>query len=345
MMESFRLKYPIDGVPTEVEIKDIELDLIDLDPENPRIGYWSDNQIKEAFSQDEIAFALHEKSDEINQLKLSIEVNEGAIEPIWVCIENDRYLVIDGNTRLEIYRALRKKYPRKDVFKKIRCKILPEGIDNKAKDFIRLIAHLRGVNEWQVYERARMLYILWERKGYTEEELQATTKLNPSEIRKWIQAYRDMTEQYLPKYGNQRDALSKFSYFVEFENPTIQSGMKKAGLTTEDFADWVGKKHINRAQDVRNLRKIFANKNARESLVDDGYQYAVEKLRSIDPGVYSKLFEAVEDVTIGLRNMTREEEEEIVEGDAPHKARYLIELFKELRKVTDKINENLEDGF
>ena len=118
-MEFFKLEYPIDGVPTEVEIRDVELDDIDLDPDNPRIGYYSDNQPKKSLSQDEIAFALREPTDEVNRLKLSIEGNEGVMEPIWVCKSGDRYLVIDGNTRLEIYKDLRKKYPRKKAYKKI----------------------------------------------------------------------------------------------------------------------------------------------------------------------------------------------------------------------------------
>lgn len=336
-MAKFRLKYPIDGVPTEVEIEEIGLDSIDLDPENPRIGYWTDNQVRQAFSQDEIAFALLENSDDVNRLKLSIEINEGAVEPLWVCRNGDRYLVIDGNTRLEIYKDLRRKYPRKNAFKRIRCRVLPEDIDDRAKNFIRLIAHLRGVNEWQVYERARMLYILWEKKGYTEEELQSTTKLAPREIRRWISAYKNMTEQFLPKYSYQRDALSKFSYFVEYENPKIKSGMEKEGLSTKDFCEWVGSKQITRAQDVRILRQVFEDKKARETLVKKGYAYAADQLRVDRPGVYSKLFENIEDVITGLRNMTREEEEEIVEGESPQKAGLLLEIFNELKKIIDRL--------
>jgi len=336
-MSKFKLKYPIDGVPTEVEIEDVDLDSIDLDPENPRIGYWTDNQVRQSFSQDEIAFALVENSDDVSRLRMSIEVNEGALEPIWVCKSGERYLVIDGNTRLEIYKTLRTKYPRKEAFNRIRCKVLPENIDDKAKDFIRLIAHLRGVNPWEVYERARMLYILWEKKGYTEEELQVTTKLSPSEIRRWISAYKNMTEQFLPNYSYQRDALSKFSYFVEYENPKIKNGMEREGLSTKDFCEWVGTKQITRAQDVRVLKQVFEDKKTRETLAKKGYAYAADQLRFNKPGVYSKLFESIEDVTTGLKSMTREEEEEIVEGESPHKSGLLFELFNELKKITDKL--------
>ena len=52
---------------------------------------------------------------------------------------------------------------------------MKEKVDDRTVNFIRLMAHLRGVNEWQVYERARLLYKLYHDKGYTEKELQTFT--------------------------------------------------------------------------------------------------------------------------------------------------------------------------
>lgn len=336
-MTKFKMKFNIAGVPKEIDVEEIEISKIDLDPENPRIGYWTDNQVKEVFSQDEIAFALREHSDDFRRLKLSIEVNEGAIEPIWVCKKGKRFFVIDGNTRIEIYKDLSKKYPQKEVYKKIRCRILPEQIDDKIKNFIRLIAHLRGVNDWEVYERARMLYILWEKKGYTEEELQSSTKLSIGQIRKWIEAYRNMTNQFLPKYSEKNDALSKFSYFVEYERPKIKQGMEDMNLTIKDFCKWVGENEIKRAQDVRYLVDIFSDKRTKQLLADKGYRDAFEQLSVIRPRFKSKLFEYAEEVIEELKNMPRVEEEEIIEDDkAQYKRTLLMNLYSELGKIIKK---------
>jgi len=336
MTKTIKLEFPIPGIKGEVEIKDIEIDKIDLDPENPRIGYWTDNQVKETFTQDEIAFALREKSDAIRRLKMSIEVSGGIIEDIWVCKKNNRYLVIDGNTRLEIYRDLSKKYPHVNKWKKIRCKVLPGKIDDKIKNFIRLIAHLRGVNDWEVYERARILYILWNVKGYTQEELESYTKLNVTQIKRLIGAYKDMTEQFLPKFGFQADALSKFSYFVEYENPKIKQAMKEANLTTKDFCEWVGTGQIKRAQDVRDLRDVFEDKDSKEMLIKRGYQYAIQQLSTKRPGFSSKLFDHVEQVLDGLKTMSRADEEEIKDDDTSSKKILLKELLSELKKFFDE---------
>lgn len=331
------MKFPIAGVPKEIELGEIDIDKINLDPENPRIGYWKDSQVNESLSQEEISFALRENSDAVRRLRFSIESNEGIIEPIWVIKQKGRYLVVDGNTRVEIYRDLKRKYPQKDTYQKIRCRILPEGTDEKAKNFIRLIAHLRGVNDWEVYERARMLYRLWELKGYTEEELQSTTKLSISQIKRWIKAYKDMSEQFLPKYGSKVDEpLAKFSYFVEYHNPKTVEAMKRNGLGINDFCGWVGEGEIKRAQDVRNLREIFKDEKATKLLVNKGYEFAIEQLSYTKPGFSSKLFESVEEVISGLRNMTRYEEEEIIEGDLPTKKAVLISLYNEVGKIVKR---------
>lgn len=337
--EGFRHKIPIAGEMIEVLRDDLDIDKINLDPENPRIGYWSDNQIKKEFSQDEIAFALREKSDDVNRLKLSIEIHEGIMNPIWIYKKDGKFLVIDGNTRLEIFKDLRRKYPNKDNYKKIPCEILPENVGEKVKNFIRLMQHLRGINDWEVYERARMLYILWEKRGYTEEELQSQTKLNKSQIRRWIEAYKNMTEQFLPEYGSQSDALSKFSYFVEYENPKIKQGMEESELSMKDFCKWVGLSEIKRAQDVRNIKKIFEDKKTTEILVRRGYKCAIEELSVVKPEISSKLFEAIEEVLEGLKEMTRIEEEEIIEGDSPQKRILIKNLFLELEKMTNKFKE------
>jgi hypothetical protein len=331
MNKTFKLEFPIAGVPRKIEIKDINIDDIELDPENPRIGYWSDNQVKNEFSQDEVAFALRENSEAVNRLKNSIEINKGIYEPIWVYKKNGKFAVIDGNTRVLIYRELREKYPQDPIWNEIKCKILPKNIDETAKNFIRLIAHLRGVNDWEVYERARMLYILWDKRGYSEEDLRNTTKLSTNQIKRWIKAYKDMTEQFLPKYGNQSDSLNKFSYFVEFNTPKITQGMEENNLTIKDFCDWVGKKDIKHAQDVRNLKLIFSEKHLAEILVKKGYKYAIEQLSVEKPQYSSPFFESVEDVISGLKDMTRYEEEEIKE-ESPRKMELLKTLLGELKK-------------
>jgi hypothetical protein len=344
-MEKIKLEIPIAGVPEEVEIKEIEIDKLVLDEENPRIGYWRDNimRVTDAASQGDLEIALKSGNyEDYNRLKRSIETSEGAMEEIWAYpIEDGKYKIIDGNTRVLIYKDLRDKYPQKDSYKKIRCKVLPPDITEKSINFIRLIAHLRGVNDWQAYERARMLYILWYHRGYTEEELQSTTKLSLNDIRRWREAYKNMNEQFLPNYSHKPDALLKFSYFVEFENKKIKDGMKRCGLTTKDFCDWVGNDEISRAQDVRDLRKMFENDDIARILKEEGFQAAKYELSMSIPAYASRLFEHIEKCIIGLKRMSRDEEQSILSGEEPKKKEKIMELNEELLKFV-KIIEKYE---
>lgn len=340
-MEKIKLEIPIAGVPEEVEIKEIEIDKLVLDEENPRIGYWRDNimRVTDAASQGDLEIALKSGNyEDYNRLKRSIETSEGAMEEIWVYpIEDGKYKIIDGNTRVLIYKDLRDKYPQKDTYKKIRSKVLPPDITEKSINFIRLIAHLRGVNDWQAYERARMLYILWYHRGYTEEELQSTTKLSLNDIRRWHEAYKNMNEQFLPNYSHKPDALLKFSYFVEFENKKIKDGMKRCGLTTKDFCDWVGNDEISRAQDVRDLRKMFENDDIARILKEEGFQAAKYELSMSIPAYASRLFEHIEKCIIGLKRMSRDEEQSILSGEEPKKKEKIMELNEELLKFVKMI--------
>lgn len=339
-MEKMRLEIPIAGVPKEVEIVEVDLDDLLLDEENPRIGYWRDNimRVSDTTSQGDLEIALKAGlSDEYKRLKRSIEVNEGIMKEIWAYhVGDQKYKIIDGNTRLLIYKDLRAKYPHKDRYKKIRCRVLPASISEEVINYIRLIAHLRGENNWQTYDRARMLYILWH-EGATEEELKNKTKLSLGEIRKWREAYKNMTEQFLPNYAHLPSPFLKFSYFVEFENNKIKEGMRRQGLTISDFCDWVGNDEITRAQDVRDLRKIFEDDGVAKILKEEGFQTAKYELSAVMPAFTSRLFEYIERCIAGLRKMTREEEQNILSDDGIAKKEKLQELYKELATFMEMI--------
>ena len=104
-----KLSINIGGIPTEIDEKEIEVEKICLDQENPRIGLFKDTQVRADLTQEEITFALMNKNpDAFNKLKESIEVNEGIINPIWIQpVNKTKYLIIEGNTRLIIYKLLK----------------------------------------------------------------------------------------------------------------------------------------------------------------------------------------------------------------------------------------------
>ena len=335
------MKVNIGGIPTEIITKKIDIDRIILDQENPRIGLFKDSQIKPDLTQEEIEFALVNKNPQaFDKLKESIEANEGIINPIWVHpIDSEKFMIIEGNTRLVIYRKLREKYLNKEIYKKILCNILPKKISESQKNFIKLEAHLRGTTEWDSYEKARYLFILNDVEGYSVRALTKLTKMSEREIRLNIQAFLDMEKQYLPKYQKDPTEVFKFSYFVEYEkNRKLKDAMKKQNLSIDDFCDWVGSGKIPRAMLVRDLNPILETNQSKKAFIEKGYETAMEKLSILKPNLTSPLFDNIARVIDGLKNLPSWEMSQIIEGEQPHKKELINELYDQVKKTKKLID-------
>lgn len=323
------------GVPTKIAQKKIPVPNIILDQENPRIGLFKDSNTKLDLDQDEIEYALINKNPKaFEKLKESIRLNEGIMNPIWICPEGTKYMVIEGNTRVIIYKQLGQDFPNKEEYKQIPAYVLPCSLNDEKKDFIKLQAHLRGVTPWDSYERARYLYILNDKQGYSTKRLSSLTKLSVSEIQSAIKAFMDMEEEYLPRFAKDPGEVFKYSYFVEFEkDKKLQEIMRKNRLDLKNFCTWVGTGKIKRAQDVRDLRFMMENDSVRELFIRKGYDVAMEELSILKPQLTSGLFENVKKVSEGLKKLQSHEISEMREGEQPGK----VALLRELSDTTEKI--------
>lgn len=329
----------VDGVPTKVAYKLVPINTLILDQTNPRIGLFKDSNAKLDLDQDEIEYAIINKNPKaFDKLKESIRLNEGIINPIWVAPEGNKFLVIEGNTRTIIYKQLNTDFPNKIFFKKIPCYVLPNAIGDNKKNFIKLEAHLRGTTQWDTYERARYLYLLWDNEGYSIERLSKLTKLSISEIKSAIKAFTDMEEEYLPKFGNDPTEVFKYSYFVEFEkDKKLQELMRKNSLGLKNFCTWVGTGKIKRAQDVRDLRHIIENKKTKDLFIRRGYDTAMEELSIIKPQISSSLFEGMRKVIEGMSKLTSVEISDMRDGEQPGKVKLIQELNEESKKIIELI--------
>ena len=109
-----------------------------------------------------IKLALGEDPDEdsspgttLRGLKNSIKANKSIIHPIIVKKhENGRYLVIEGNTRLMIYREFKENFD--GDWDTIPCYVY-DVIESAEIDAIRLQSHLVGPRQWSPYAKARYL--------------------------------------------------------------------------------------------------------------------------------------------------------------------------------------------
>lgn len=334
----------INGIEVKCSNEKIPLELLELDPTNPRIGYFQDTlkQRGEEITPEKILFAIRAGDIEgYNSLKENIESNDGIMVEIWVYPNgNGKYRIADGNTRYAIYLDLAKKYKNSSTWKSIPAKVLSSDFDQRAVDFIRLTTHLQGVNNWQTYERARYIYQLYD-SGYDIEELARRTKLTRSDIKRWLTAYKEMEEQFLPNFaGSLSNPLSKFSYFDEFNKGNIKDLMANNGMSTKDFCKWVGNEEILKAADVRDLQEMLKDKVIASALREEGFSTAYTMFISHNPTKGSKLFDQIESVINGLSNMPFKEIVEIQYDSDSARRDLLIQLAESANGLVEKVTSN-----
>ena len=87
---------------------ELPIDQIELDKSNPRIANFLATHDEKDITSDLMALLLGTTSDACASLRQSIEANYGIIHPIVVNKRPDgTYVVIEGNTRLQIYKDFR----------------------------------------------------------------------------------------------------------------------------------------------------------------------------------------------------------------------------------------------
>jgi hypothetical protein len=333
---------PIDGKDTIIKLEKIEIGKIKLDELNPRISFFRDNQVTEGLTDDEITFALtSKKPDAFRKLKDSIQNNKGIVYPIWVePLDEGFYRVIEGNTRLVIYKQLKQDEPHEKIWKSILSYVLPYEVSNEQKNFIRLQSHLRGTTEWDAYEKAKYLYKLWHDDGWSKNRLEKQTKMTEKQITENIDAYRIMEEQYLPSHADDPNEVSKFSYFVEYaKDKKLQRLMEKNSKDVADFCDWVADKaKIPTGQDVRRLRDIFDNGEIRDAFISKGFDAAMQILEIRKPHLVNSLYKDIENVIDGLKDISAQELDEIINEDNSEKEKMIHGLAEWSSKVVKMID-------
>lgn len=244
---------------------ELPIENIELDKSNPRIArgvaYYGENITSET-----MALLLGSTSEACASLRESIRENGGIIHPIVVNKRTDNhYVVIEGNTRLQIYKDFIKNGVPGD-WAKIRA-IVYEDLDNDRMHAIRLQAHLIGPREWDPYSKALYLHHL-----ANVEHMPMATLISfcggnskATEIRNMIAAYNDMEIYYRPLCDDDTQFDHRnFHGFVELQRKNIIEALTMHGFNKSDFAQWMVDDRFSILQDVRRLPEILRSKKALE---------------------------------------------------------------------------------
>ena len=269
------------------EHKLLSINEVDLDLNNPRIRRFL--EIYDGTpNAEQIALALGFGEDKSTSsgtsffsLKESIRTNKGIIHPIIVNKQQDnRLVVVEGNTRLAIYQE----FDRKKIqgsWKHIPS-IVFDGLPSSDIDAIRLQAHLVGPREWDPYSKAKYLHHLSEIEAMPFSRLVDYCGGRRPEVERFIAAFEDMEEYYRPviEFEGVDFDVTRFSGFVELQKQNVKQALSVAGYTISDFSHWMNHRLFDRLEHVRSLPRILKNSEAKKTFLKKGSREALKILDS-----------------------------------------------------------------
>lgn len=322
---------------------ELPVDNIELDKSNPRIArgvaYYGKNITSET-----MALLLGSTSEACASLRESIRENGGIIHPIVVNKHaNGNYVVIEGNTRLQIYKDFIKNGVPGD-WSKIRA-IVYEDLENERMHAIRLQAHLIGPREWDPYSKALYLNHL-----ANVEYMPMTTLISfcggnskASEIRNMIAAYNDMETYYRPLCDDDTQFDHRnFHGFVELQRKSVIDAITMRGFNKTDFSQWMIDDRFSILQDVRRLPEIMKSKKALEVFLKENSREA-KKILAVEEITTDKLRDVpyellAQELAKRMAKIELKEVEHLRDNsEYSEKLESLERVFEELKFVLDEV--------
>ena len=273
----------------------IPVDQIVLDNSNPRIKHYL--EMYTVLNEEHMLLALGAGAedegsgtalDSYKRLMNSIRASGGIIQSIIVKRLNDgRYLCIEGNTRVAIYRQLRDgdKASGLNSEKWDYIPALVSGqMDEEEAHKIRLQVHLVGNRPWDAYSKAKYLHELVQDYKMPMAELVSYCGGSKSDVLQSINAYVDMETHYRPMIDDIDSEFdpSRFSAFVELQKPGIKQAIFQAGFNEGDFSRWVDNRKLFPLNSVRKLPQILDNPESKRVFLHDDARAAIKTLDAPD---------------------------------------------------------------
>jgi hypothetical protein len=270
----------------------LETDLLDFDPNNPRLGGAGVNKTT-AEIQEVLETAPHYARELVGSI-----VQNGFVpyEPLVVRQVGDKYQVIEGNRRLAAVRHIRAnkdgKYSLEVVerLKRLPVLLFPSAHDEKDVQVYLGVKHMFGFREWPAASKA----IYLDKRISSKEDIEEVSRqleIDRDEIVRWLIPYR------LRESAQSIFRLIKPEHFWSLAESFGRGGIKPYielkydantlrithynprklrflaeflyGERVEDEAkvkDFTGKRRIRETRDLSKLGKVLSNETARQKL-------------------------------------------------------------------------------
>lgn len=214
-------------------------------PDNPRVyaiirNVENFSSLTEAEQQERIYNRLLKESS-VKNLFPEIKRDGGLQEPI--IVRNDTNQVVEGNSRLAVYRKLNSINPEDDRWQRILCLVVSTLTDEHQT---RLLSqyHLHGKTDWTPYEKAQYWHRIIRDSEWEIKKLAEVTGFTESEIHKNVEAIDMMNK------NNDREQ-SNFSYYIElfFRNRKISTAINERKDLKKTVLDQIKNGNKNEKKD------------------------------------------------------------------------------------------------
>lgn len=293
-----------------MESKDLPLDSLLLDPNNYRLqeasGYVS--VPAERFQLEQVQKSTLQRLQQENLKELQKSILSNGFLPIERIVVSPydhaegKYLVIEGNRRVATLKTLREQeragieIPASvaAVFKAVPC-IVTE--DDPAfpffKETLMGVRHVGGIKEWGGYQRAKLIVDLKDRHGLEASEIADRLGLSLQEVSRRYRAFKALQQMEQNEDYSEYTDPSKYPLFHEAMSlPVVRTwlGWNEQTLRFDDSEaeeqfyqlitprtdEETGKKpepKIRTFSDVRELKRILPNSEAKALLLDDSRSF------------------------------------------------------------------------
>jgi hypothetical protein len=330
------------------EYKNIPLDDVELDVENPRIRRFLEHFPSPTAEQIHLALGFGSTESDaggsttLRTLRESSRESGRICSPVIVRPRGDgKYLVIEGNTRLAIYKDFRTEFGNGKGWDAIPA-VIRDGLSSIEIHTIRLQAHLVGPRPWDPYSKAKYLTYLREKEHLPMPAIEAMCGGRRKELAELIDAYHDMEKFYRPALPDESAFdITRFSAFVELQKPGIKAAIVNNGFKLEDFARWIIDRKIDPLRTVRDLPKILAHKEAKQRFLKSGAKDAIRHL-DLPPGtgaLDNVSLEALARVlTERLDSIEYNEVKALKADPSGNKAVAMLSLLETLQEICEEIS-------
>ena len=208
------------GEPVPVASGDVDIYKLKFLRDNPRVyacthGEAAFDDLTEQEQQD-LIFAKLLQEPSVKNLIPEVKRHRGLIEPVFV--RNDTMEVIEGNSRLAVYRHLDQRKEEGD-WGRIPCELVSSLTEDQQSAFLNQV-HVKGKTKWSAYEKANFAYVRQER-GWSLRKIAELFGESIGTIRtrtKVVQLMKD----------NDDSQRGHFSYYdVLIRNTAIDDAVKK----------------------------------------------------------------------------------------------------------------------